>query len=231
MRTNIVKQSDVSFGTALHWAENWSYGRNALCGKPMRATAQDYEVGFKRMCGSCTRIMAKRVEKAHAEALIENDARVAADQVWECRDEVGRTGEQVRITSIYNADGGTHVEFIVSKAAKGYEAELGSDGSMEATEFKQRYQYLPANVSAEALPTQTELDHAKALEFAEVARFEQDEADRLAAMHGPGDRTKTIMSMRYYAIIGEGGHSGGRYHRHAQLVCKHGRDLPPVRLA
>jgi hypothetical protein len=69
MRLNIVKQSDVSFGTALHYAEDWTYGRNALCGKTMRATVRDGEAAWKRMCGTCARIMAKRVETAHAEAL------------------------------------------------------------------------------------------------------------------------------------------------------------------
>lgn len=69
MRLNIVKQSDVSYGTALHYALDWTYGCNALCGKPMRATARDYEIGHKRVCRSCVKIMAKIVDKAHAEAL------------------------------------------------------------------------------------------------------------------------------------------------------------------
>jgi len=65
-----VKQSDVSFGTALHWAEgSWSYGGKSLCGKPMRAIARDHEREYKRVCGSCAKIMAKRVENDHAEAL------------------------------------------------------------------------------------------------------------------------------------------------------------------
>lgn len=69
-RLTIVKQSDVSHGTALHFADDWFYGRNALCGKPMRGTARDGEASWKRMCGTCTRIMNKRVEAAHAEALL-----------------------------------------------------------------------------------------------------------------------------------------------------------------
>lgn len=64
-----VKQSDVSYGTALHWADDWSYGGNSLCGKPMRASAREWETKHKRVCGTCARIMAKRVEAAHAEAL------------------------------------------------------------------------------------------------------------------------------------------------------------------
>lgn len=70
MRFNIVKQSDVSFGTALHYALDWSYGRKALCGKEMRSTARDFEVEYKRVCGSCARIMAKNAETAHAQALL-----------------------------------------------------------------------------------------------------------------------------------------------------------------
>lgn len=69
MRFNIVKQSDVSFGTALHYALDWTYGRKALCGKEMRSTARDGEVSYKRRCGSCVKIMGTLVEKAHAEAL------------------------------------------------------------------------------------------------------------------------------------------------------------------
>jgi len=70
-RHSIVKQSDVSHGTVLHYADDWSYGRNSLCGKPMRANAEDWERGHKRICGSCARIMRKRVELAHAQALRE----------------------------------------------------------------------------------------------------------------------------------------------------------------
>lgn len=78
MRFNIVKQSDVSFGTALHYALAWTYGRKALCGKPMRATAHDSEVGYKRRCGSCVKIMARIVEAAHAEAVILDERRTIA---------------------------------------------------------------------------------------------------------------------------------------------------------
>lgn len=64
----------------------------------------------------------------------------AIEQVWECQDQVGRGGEQVRVTNLAaDPDGETAVEFIVTKAARGYEAELGSNGSMEAQEFAQRY--------------------------------------------------------------------------------------------
>lgn len=68
----------------------------------------------------------------------------AKGQIWECRDQVGRVGEQVRVVTLTDdPDGEIAVEFIVAKAATGYEAELGSDGSMEATEFAQRYKLVP----------------------------------------------------------------------------------------
>lgn len=64
----------------------------------------------------------------------------AEGQTWECRDQVGRGGEQVRVVKLIDdPDGEVAVEFIVTKASTGYEAELGSGGSMEATEFAQRY--------------------------------------------------------------------------------------------
>lgn len=65
----IVKRSDVSFGTALHYAIDWSYGRDSLCGQTMRAFADSSEIGLKKVCGNCARVLASQVEKAHAEAL------------------------------------------------------------------------------------------------------------------------------------------------------------------
>lgn len=337
--TMIVKQSDVSHGTALHLADNWSYGRNSLCGKPMRATARDFEISYKRVCGTCAKIMAKRVEKAHAEALRElsfqagdtvqytgtdpedDPTKVGVVQAvdgekltirWDDNDvDVMYVGRIVHFT--YEADSALELakdrldiadfdeEAVYAQAAAQQEntdcppvcehgktadegclagvcgtvadcvhptallenaeknpvffriidtrtgtvrhilgTSLATNAPRKTVVWVQREgeKGVQAWSADELMSTWHDLaaiddngNTLEMLEFAEVARFEQDEADRLATMHGPGDRTKTLMSMRYYALIGEGGHSGGRYHRYAQLVCKHGRDLPPVRLA
>lgn len=74
-------------------------------------------------------------------AVVVDETGPAVGQTWECVDGVGRTGEQVLIAQALaptdNED--ATVLFVVSKAAKGYETELGVDGSMETAEFTQRY--------------------------------------------------------------------------------------------
>lgn len=125
-------------GARSHWADRTE---RSLCGR-LRSASATMPGEHNDLCTRCAIAMRRISWGDEVEAHRMNGP--SAGQIWECVDLVGRTGEQVRVTAVLEPTltENKTVTFVVARAAKSFEAELGSDGSMESDEFTQRYKYV-----------------------------------------------------------------------------------------